>query len=117
MRGNRCVSVRRTTCLRQQQCRTDLIDQAVWQDVCALLSDPERVRREYESRSRGIRKKAGRPAEQLARLIGSVRRGITRLIDAYQEGFLERNEFEPRILAAKERLTKLELEAKAAADR
>jgi len=100
-----------------KQCRTDLVDQAVWQDVCALLSDPDRVRREYESRSRGIRKKAGRPAEQLARLISSVRRGITRLIDAYQEGFLERDEFEPRIRAAKERLAKLELEAKAAADR
>jgi site-specific DNA recombinase len=50
-------------------------------------------------------------------LIGSVRRGITRLIDAYQEGFLERNEFEPRIRTAKERLAKLELEAQAAADR
>ena len=80
-----------------RQCRTDLIDQAVWQDVCSLLSDPDRVRREYESRSRDVRKKAGRPAEQLTRSIGSVRRGITRLIDAYQEGFLERDEFEPRI--------------------
>ena len=46
-----------------------------------------------------------------------MRRGITRLIDAYQEGFLEREEFEPRIRAAKERLAKLETEAKAAADR
>ena len=100
-----------------KQCRTDLVDQAVWQDVCALLSDPERVRREYESRSRGIRKKASRPAEQLARLIGSVRRGITRLIDAYQEGLVERDEFEPRIRIAKERLEKLETEAKAVRDR
>ena len=100
-----------------RQCRTDLIDQAVWQDVCSLLSDPDRVRREYESRSRGIRKKAGRPAEQLARLIGSVRRGITRLIDSYQDGFLDREEFEPRIHTAKERLAKLELEAKAAVER
>jgi site-specific DNA recombinase len=100
-----------------RQCRTDLVDQAVWQDVCSLLSDPERVRREYESRSRGVRKKSGRPVEQLERLIGSVRRGITRLIDAYQEGFVERDEFEPRIRAAKERLAKLETEAKAVADR
>jgi site-specific DNA recombinase len=100
-----------------KQCRTDLIDQAVWQDVCSLLSDPDRVRREYESRSRGIRKKAGRPTEQLTRLIGSVRRGISRLIDSYQEGFLDRDEFEPRMRAAKERLAKLELETKAAVDR
>jgi site-specific DNA recombinase len=100
-----------------RQCRTDLVDQAVWRDVCTLLSDPERVRREYEGRLRGAHKKAGRPTEQLSRLIGSVRRGITRLIDAYQEGFLERDEFEPRIRIAKERLAKLETEARAAADR
>jgi len=100
-----------------RQCRTDLIDKAVWQDVCSLLSDPERVRREHEIRSGGRRRKSGRPADRLVRLIGSVRRGITRMIDAYQEGFLEREEFEPRIRAAKERLAKLESEAKTVTDR
>jgi len=100
-----------------RQCRTDLIDKAVWQDVCSLLSDPERVRREHEIRTGGRHKKSGRPADRLVRLIGSVRRGITRMIDAYQEGLLEREEFEPRIRAAKERLTKLESEAKTVADR
>ncbi len=100
-----------------RQCRTDLIDQAVWQDVCSLLSDPERVRREHEIRSGGRRQKSGHPADRLARSISSVRRGITRLIDAYQDGFLERAEFEPRIRAAKERLEKLESQAKVVADR
>ena len=100
-----------------RQCRTDLIDQAVWQDVCSLLSDPERIRREHAIRSGGRRQKSGRPADRLVRLISSVRRGITRLIDAYQDGFVEREEFEPRIRAAKERLGKLESEAKTVADR
>jgi len=100
-----------------RQCRTDLIDRAVWQDVCSFLSDPERVRREFESRLRGRRMKSRRPAEQLMRLIASVRRGIARLIDAYQDGYLERDEFEPRIHAAKERLAKLESEAKTVTDR
>ena len=100
-----------------RQCRTDLIDQAVWQDICSFLSDPERVRREFENRLRGRRKKSGRPAEQVTRLIASVRRGIARLIDAYQEGYLERDEFEPRIQAAKERLAKLESEAESVAVR
>jgi site-specific DNA recombinase len=89
----------------------------VWQDVCSFLSDPERVRRDFESRLRGRRKKSGRPTEQLTRLIASVRRGIARLIDAYQEGYLERDEFEPRIHAAKERLAKLESESKIITDR
>src|SRR5262249_50555045 len=28
---------------RNKQCRTDLLDRAVWDDVCTLLADPERV--------------------------------------------------------------------------
>jgi site-specific DNA recombinase len=100
-----------------KQCRTDVLDKAVWDDVCALLADPERVRQEYQQRLRGQRQKAGRPTEQLSQLITRVRRGITRLIDAYQAGYLEREEFEPRITSAKERLAKLEAEARASAER
>jgi site-specific DNA recombinase len=100
-----------------KQCRTDMLDQAVWQDVCALLADPERVQHEYEQRLGGSRRKGTRPTEQLDRLIAGVRRGITRLIDAYQEGHVEREEFEPRIRTAKERLVKLEAEAKANSER
>jgi site-specific DNA recombinase len=100
-----------------KQCRTDLIDQAVWQDVCSFLSDPDRVRREFEGRIQGVRRKPGRAADQLARSIGGVQRGIARLIDSYQEGFLERAEFEPRIRAARERLARLESEAEALSGR
>jgi site-specific DNA recombinase len=49
---------------RNKQCRTDVLDKAVWQDVCALLAEPERVRQEYERRLRGNRQKKGRPREQ-----------------------------------------------------
>ena len=40
--------------------------------------------------------------------IDKVRRGIGRLIDSYQEGLLEKSDFEPRIRKAKERLKNLE---------
>ena len=40
-----------------------------------------------------------------------VRRAITRLIDAYQDGLLNKSEFEPRIKSSKERLVKLESES------
>ena len=99
------------------QCRTDLLDKAVWEDACALLADPERVRREHERRRRGQKRKGGRPSEQVGKLIEKVRRGISRLIDAYGEGLLERDEFEPRIREARERLARLEREAAAAAKR
>src|SRR5262245_56616268 len=99
------------------QCRTDLVDKAVWEDACALLADPERVRREHERRRRGQRKQGGRPSEQVGKLIVKVRRAISRLIDAYGEGLLERGEFEPRLREARERLARLEGEAAAATKR
>src|SRR5579864_1164981 len=95
-----------------KQCRTDLLDKAVWDDVCALLAEPERVRQEYERRLRGRRKKSGRPTNQLEKLITKVRQGIARLIDAYQDGYLEKAEFEPRIRGLKDRQQKLESEAR-----
>jgi site-specific DNA recombinase len=44
----------------------------------------------------------------MAKLIKQVKRSISRLIDAYEEGLLEKSEFEPRISAARERLLRLE---------
>jgi site-specific DNA recombinase len=85
----------------------------VWEDVCALLAEPQRVRGEYERRLRGQHKKSGRPTEQLAKMIGKVRNGVARLIDAYQEGHLDKADFESRIVGLKERLQKLEAEEEA----
>ncbi len=100
-----------------KQVRTDLLDAAVWEDVRALLADPERIRVEYERRL--DRKDCGesREAKQLAALIQRVKRGIARLIDAYEEGLLEKTEFEPRIRGARERLEKLEAEERVQSDR
>jgi site-specific DNA recombinase len=50
-------------------------------------------------------------------LIEKVRRAISRLIDAYGEGLVEKGEFEPRIREARERLARLKGEAVAAAKR
>src|SRR5215831_2043012 len=99
------------------QCRTDLLDKAVWDDACALLAEPERVRHEHERRRRRQKRKGGRPSEQVGKLIAKVRRAISRLIDAYGEGLLEKVEFEPRIREARERLARLQAEAAAAAKR
>ena len=41
-----------------RQIRTDMLDAAVWDDVRGLLSEPERVRREYERRLQGARRRA-----------------------------------------------------------
>jgi site-specific DNA recombinase len=93
-----------------KQVRTDLLDAAVWEDVRSLLSEPERIRAEYERRRQKAKPNGCRETDQVTKLINQVKRSISRLIDAYQEGLLDKPEFEPRINAARERLSRLEEE-------
>src|SRR3954451_14699245 len=95
-----------------KQVRTDVLDAAVWEDVRQLLSEPERVRAEYERRLRGEEAGPSREVEQINKLINNVKKMISRLIDAYGDGLLDKSEFEPRISAARERLAKLEVECR-----
>ena len=94
-----------------KQCRTDLLDKAVWEDVSSFLEDPQRLKAEYERRRDDRQQAAGADYEQLQRLVSKVKGNISRLIDAYQEGLLSKGEFAPRLRQAKERLAKLQAEA------
>ena len=91
-----------------KQIRTDMLDAAVWEDVRQLLSEPERVQREYERRLQGAETGPSQEVEHLGKLVSNVKKMISRLIDAYGEGLLDKSEFEPRISAARARLAKLE---------
>jgi len=100
-----------------RQVRTDMIEEAVWSDVCALLNEPERIEQEYQRRLNKEGENASSPGDrQLAAVIQRLQRGIARLIDAYEDGLLERTEFEPRIKTAQSRLEKLQGEAQALAE-
>jgi site-specific DNA recombinase len=99
-----------------KQVRTDLLEAAVWEDVCALLQDPHRVRREYERRLKEEPKDQAAETAQLSTMIQKLKRGIARLIDAYEDGLLSKEEFEPRLRNAKSRLEKLETEMQAVVD-
>jgi len=96
-----------------KQVRTDMLETAVWEDVCALLNHPERVAQEYQRRLNHQQTHQAGQTHQLAEMIQKVKRGLTRLIDAYEDGLLSKIEFEPRVRVAKQRLTKLEAEAEA----
>ena len=85
-----------------QQIRTDILDAAVWEDVRQLLSEPERVRTEHERRLHGLAAGPDREVKHLNKMIANIRKMISRLIDAYGDGLLDKSEFEPRILAARE---------------
>ena len=95
-----------------QQIRTDILDAAVWEDVRQLLSEPERVRTEYERRLHGPAAGPDHEVKHLNKMIANLKKMISRLIDAYGDGLLDKSEFEPRILAARERLAKLEGECR-----
>jgi site-specific DNA recombinase len=114
----RCIGTdtRRISGLGRRVCpnkplRMEHLDEAVWRDVRSLLEDPARIEREFERRLHG---KDSISNEEESRkwngIIQKVRRGIARLIDAYRDGLLEKEEFEPRLSEARSRLAKLEAE-------
>lgn len=90
--------------------RTDLLDQVVWSEVCTLLQDPQRLEQEYQRRLLAPRQeKDDLTALQIQ--MSKVRQGVARLIDTYTEGFIEKQEFEPRIRRLRQRLADLEEKA------
>jgi len=100
-----------------KQTRQDILDELVWQDVCNLLSDPQRLTRELERRlQRGSNTSDQEQQHKLRNTITQVQRGIARIIDAYSDGLISKAEFEPRVTTAKERLARLQSELKSQVD-
>jgi site-specific DNA recombinase len=94
------------------QVRTDRLDLAVWQAVCGLLEDPQRLGEEYSRRLQALQTVPGKAeGAGIERQIARVRQGIGRLIDAYAEGTIDKAEAEPRIRRFRERLQVLEAQA------
>jgi len=91
-----------------RQVRTDLLEAAVWEEVCRLLENPQRLEQEYSRRLQPSQR--GKPQQELASLearLGKLRQGLARLIDGYAEGLIEKDEFEPRLRRQRERITQL----------
>ena len=102
--------------VRIRQVRTDLLDLAVWQEVCTLLAHPERLAEEYRRRLQP-ETRAKRPSlATVGGQIGKLRQGVARLIDSYAEGLIDKGEFEPRITRLRQRLARLEEQRQALAD-
>ena len=93
---------------------TELLDEAVWTEVCRLLDDPARVIAEYQRRLDAVQATPHRlELDALDRQLAKARRATERLIDSYTEGLIEKPEFEPRLTALRRRTARLEAEAKA----
>jgi site-specific DNA recombinase len=93
--------------------RMERLDAAVWEDVSALLTDPDRIRREFERQRGQVPAPAPLRLEAIAKEAQRVKRGISRMLDLYQGGDLEEEEFEPRHARARLRLSELASEASA----
>jgi site-specific DNA recombinase len=93
-----------------KQLRTDLVDEAVWEEVCRLLQHPERLEQEYRRR---FLQEEQTPDElsQLEARSSRLRQGVARLIDSYAEGLINKDEFEPRVTRMRERLKQIEEQA------
>ena len=68
------------------------------------------LRREFERRLSG-ESPSDMNLDQVNKQIAASQRGISRLIDAYEGGLIEKDEFEPRLRQTRERLARLQEEA------
>ncbi len=98
------------------QVRTDLLDLAVWQEVRGLLENPRQLAEEYRRRLQPHSQARDRDLTGIELQLSKLRQGMVRLIDSYAEGLIEKREFEPRIRRLRERVSKLEGQAKELAD-
>lgn len=89
-----------------KQVRTDKLDDAVWNDACELLRNPTLLKREYERRLAAPKNSEGE--ESLKKQLTAAQRAVSRLIDAYADGVVNRSEFESRIERARKRESSLE---------
>ena len=72
------------------QVRTDLLDLAVWQEVCTLLDHPERLAEEYRRRLQPETHAKRPPLATVEGQISKLRQGVARLIDSYAEGLIDK---------------------------
>ena len=98
------------------QVRTDLLDLAVWQEVCSLLAHPERLAEEYRRRLQPGTRSKRTPLTTIEGQLSKLRQGVARLIDSYAEGLIDKGEFEPRVTRLRQRLARLEEQRQVLAD-
>jgi site-specific DNA recombinase len=115
----RCNGTDRNRFDGQRRCDTHMVataplEEAVWQAVRRLLEDPARVLTEYQRRLDAAQANPHQhDLDTTVRQIDKLRRAVDRLIDGYAEGFIAREEFEPRVMELRRRISTLEARAAA----
>jgi site-specific DNA recombinase len=96
--------------------RTELLELAVWQEVCALLAHPERLAEEYRRRVQPDTRAKRTTLATIEGQLRKLRQGLARLIDSSAEGLLEKSAFEPRLTRRRQRIAHLETQCQQLTD-
>ncbi|MGI9514090.1 MAG: recombinase family protein, partial [Anderseniella sp.] len=92
-----------------KQVRTERLDELVWQQVVELLSEPGRLKNEYERRldllEQNERKNIDTAA--LEKQKRHLEQSKSRLIDSYAEGVIDKGDFDPKIQHVKIKLQQI----------
>jgi site-specific DNA recombinase len=93
--------------------RSDTLETAVWEEIKNLLKNPQRILEEYQRRIVELEKSPiDHTYDSFEKQKAKLQRGITRLIDSYAGEYIDKEEFEPRIKAMKQRLASIEEQQK-----
>jgi site-specific DNA recombinase len=93
--------------------RSDALDIAVWEEVKNLLKNPDRILKEYQRRILDLKKSSNNQEYiLLEQQENKLQRGISRLIDSYSQEYIDKEEFEPRIKAMRNKLQLIEKQKK-----
>ena len=92
------------------QVRTQRLDDLIWHEVVALLSDPGRLKREYERRLEVLEQdeKATADTAALEKQKRHLQTSKSRLIDSYAEGVIEKHDFDPKMQQLKVKLQQID---------
>lgn len=109
----RCLGTDAYRCGGERGCEntqvsTDLLDLAVWREVCGLLDHPERLAEEYRRRLHAPARAKWQEQRTIEAQLGKRRQGLARLIESYTEGLIEKHACEPRLSHLRQRITHLE---------
>lgn len=86
-----------------KQISAESLETAVWEEVKNLLKNPNRILLEYERRISELEKKPnGQAIDVLEKQEIKLKMGISRLIDSYTQGYVTKEEFEPRVSRMRE---------------
>ncbi|HEY4933119.1 MAG TPA: recombinase family protein [Terriglobales bacterium] len=94
-----------------RQIRAELLEDAVWHEVCDLLRNPDKLERDFQQDGKAVGSLQNAEALKVRRL--KQQYALERLIDSFTEGLIEKDQFTSRLARTKGRIAGLDAEIQA----